>query len=230
MSESRETIVISLGGSMIVPGGIDTDFLAQFKTVIKDQVVRGNQVYIIAGGGSTARKYIHALQELHVDASSDNLDWMGIHATVLNAHLIRLMLGDITPIGVIKGPDDDLSFSESIVVTHGWEPGNSSDYPTVMVAGAVQASKVVNLSNIDYVYDQDPKKNPNAKPLKHISWENYLKLIPSEWRPGLNTPFDPVASRKAQERGLEVAIMNGDGVENLANYLAGNDFKGTIIK
>jgi uridylate kinase len=89
--------------------------------------------------------------------------------------------------------------------------------------------KVINLSNIEYVYDKDPKKYPEAKKIERSSWGEFRKLLPTEWISGLNSPFDPVAAKKAQELGIEVAIMNGRNIENLKNYLEGKEFKGTII-
>ena len=51
----EKTIIISVGGSMIVPNDIDTVFLTQFKTLILDYVSRGFRFVLIAGGGKTAR-------------------------------------------------------------------------------------------------------------------------------------------------------------------------------
>jgi uridylate kinase len=94
----------------------------------------------------------------------------------------------------------------------------------------VGAKKVINLSNIDYAYDKDPNKYPDAKKLESISWAEYRLLIPKEWISGMSTPFDPIASQKAESLRIEVAIMNGRNIENLKNYLDGGVFVGTVIK
>jgi uridylate kinase len=83
---------------------------------------------------------------------------------------------------------------------------------------------------MDYVYDSDPKKNINAKKITEIGWQDYRKLIPETWNPGLSSPFDPIASQKAQELGLEVIVMNGRPIDNLTNFLNNKNFKGTVIK
>ena len=98
-----------------------------------------------------------------------------------------------------------------------------------MGAKTVGAKKIINLSNTDYVYDSDPKKNPQAKKIEKISWADYRALIPKEWNPGLNSPFDPIASEMAQKEGMQVIIMNGKPIDNLAKYLNGEKFSGTII-
>jgi uridylate kinase len=85
------------------------------------------------------------------------------------------------------------------------------------------------MTNIDYVYDGDPKTNPDATPQKHLTWSMYRSIIPTEWTPGLNTPFDPIASEKAEELGIEVAVINGSDLDRLDNYLSGDPFVGTRI-
>jgi uridylate kinase len=111
----------------------------------------------------------------------------------------------------------------------GWKPGNSTDLCAVSIAKTIGAKKVINLSNIDHVYDSDPKKNPNAKKIEKMSWVDYRKLIPSEWNPGLNSPFDPIASKLAEEGEIEVVIMNGKPIENFRKCLNGEEFQGTTI-
>jgi uridylate kinase len=91
------------------------------------------------------------------------------------------------------------------------------------------ATKLINLSDIDYVYDRDPRKDKNAKPIERISWADFRKLIPSEWDPGIHSPFDPVAAKEAEALNLEVAIINGTHLDRFADYLAGKPFTGTVI-
>ena len=88
---------------------------------------------------------------------------------------------------------------------------------------------VVNLSNIAKVYTDDPKKNPEARPIDSISWEDFIKIVGTEWVPGKNTPFDPIASQRAQKAGIKVICAAGKDIENLENILNGKDFKGTVI-
>jgi uridylate kinase len=230
MSSDQETIVMSLGGSMIVPGAINISFLKDFKLLVKKQIEKGKRVIIITGGGATARDYIAGLEVLRPDADSENLDWMGIYGTHINAHLVRLALGDLAPVGTFSDPSIPLETDAQLVVAGGWKPGWSSDYPAVLIAGQAQDAKVINLSNIAHVYSEDPRKNPDAVKYDNLSWSEYLDLIPEEWTPGLSSPFDPIASRKAQELGVEVAIMNGSDLDNLESYLDGRAFEGTVIK
>ncbi len=222
-----ETVVISLGGSVLAPSSIDTEFLAGFRKLLLP-LLKKNRFVIICGGGKTAREYMSAASRV-AKLSDEDLDWLGIHATRLNAQLLRNVFSDVAQKRVIKNPNEKITANEGVIIAAGWKPGRSTDYIAVMLAKKLGAKTVVNITNTDYVYDKDPSKSSDAKPLKSISWKAFIKLIgASKWSPGLNTPFDPVAARAAQKLGLRVAIM-GKSLENLSSFLNRKEFRGTLI-
>ncbi len=223
-----ETIVISLGGSLIVPDEVDVDFLKNFKSLIEKQIDLGKRFVIITGGGKVCRKYQDAGKKIK-NLSSSDLDWMGIHATRFNAEFIKILFADLAEEKIILDPTEIIDFQKPIVVGGGWKPGWSTDYDAVLLGRQFNATRVLNLSNIDYAYDKDPNKYSDAKKLENVSWADYRKLIPSEWNPGLSTPFDPIASKIAEEENLEVVILNGKNIENLEKCLNGENFMGTVI-
>ena len=222
-------IIISLGGSLIVPEEIDTEFLSNFVKTIKGYIDQGFSFVIITGGGKLCRKYNEAIKKV-TNPSSEDLDWSGIFVTRLNAELVRICFGNLAHARIIMDPDDLPKTTRPILLGGGWKPGNSSDLSAVHSAKNIGAKKVINLSNIDFVYDKDPKKYPDAKPLKEMSWKDFREFFPKEWDPGANVPFDPIAALEAEELSLEVVIMNGKNIENLKNYLDGKEFVGTLIK
>ncbi len=229
MSEHKN-IIISLGGSLVVPDGIDTNFVKGFVDFIKTKAEEGFRFIIVVGGGKTARRYQQALEEI-VDPHHDDKDWIGIGATRINAELVRIAFGNVLAAkNVIIDPTLPFDHAHKITIAGGWKPGWSTDYVSVVLAKQFGATKVINLSNIDYAYDMDPKKFPDAKKIEEITWANYRKIIPEDWNPGLSLPFDPIASKRAEEEGIEVAIMNGANLENLDQYLQGQKFVGTLIK
>ena len=223
-----ETIVISLGGSVIIPEEIDVDFLREFRDLILSHVKAGKKFVIITGGGKVCRKYQNALQGI-VELSNDEQDWLGIYATRLNAEFVRILFDGHSEDHIILDPTQPVDFKRPIVVGGGWKPGWSTDYDAVMLAKQLGAKKIINLSNAEYVYDSDPRVNKNAKKIEKISWANYRKIIPSDWTPGLNAPFDPIASKLAEEAKLDVIIMNGKPILNFAKCLNGEAFLGTVI-
>lgn len=226
----QETIVMSVGGSLIVPDQIDTHFLSSLKNLIVQETANGRRFIIIAGGGKTSRRYVDAAMAV-TNLEIDDQDWLGIHSTHLNGHLLRTIFRDIAHPVMIKNPDDVLDVPEDVLVIigGGYRPGSSSDLQAVRVAERVHAHKMINLSNIDYVYTDDPKKNPDAEKIKDITWEDFRKLIPKEWSANLSSPFDPVAAKRADEADIEVAIINGSNLNELHNYLDGKEFIGTRI-
>lgn len=225
----REYVVVSVGGSLIVPDGIDVPFLTSFRTLVTTQTRRGLSFFIIAGGGRLARRYQEAARDVRGDLDREDLDWMGIHSTRLNAHLLRTIFNEEAQARIVKNPTRRISAKDNIVVGAGWKPGWSTDYCAVMAAKNMGAKKLVNLSNIDYVYTADPRLDPTATKIEKISWSEFRKLIPSEWDPGLSSPFDPVAAKEAESLGIEVAIINGAKLEEFEKYLNGETFVGTTI-
>lgn len=156
-------------------------------------------------------------------------DWIGITATRLNAQLVKAIFNDLCPNEVVYDPTADFQFQGKILVAAGWKPGFSTDNDAVVLAQRFGAKTVVNLSNIDTVYTDDPKTNPNARPLDTISWEDFRKMVGDEWTPGKNTPFDPIASKEAHQQGISVICAGGRDIENTRAILDGKPFKGTRI-
>lgn len=227
-ANERERIIVSVGGSLIVPDGIDTDFLKRFKALILEKIEAGYAFTIITGGGKVCRRYQEAANSI-TPLSRQDLDWLGIHVTRLNAQLLRNIFSGYAHPQIIKNPTIDIEVDEPVLIAAGWQPGCSTDYDAVLIAKNLGARRIVNLSNIDYVYDSDPRTNPNAKKFERLSWSDFRRLIPPEWDPGLSSPFDPVAAREAEALGIEVAIINGEKLGEFSNYLDGKQFAGTII-
>lgn len=224
-------IIISIGGSLIVPNGdIDHTFLKKLNTFIREQVKKGRRFFLVAGGGMTARHYRDAGKAVIGDVTNEDLDWLGVHATHLNGHLLRTIFKDISHPRVVQDYDTKLkNWKESVVIAAGWKPGWSSDYCAVLLARDYGANLMLNLSNIEWVYDKDPNKYPDAKRIEKMTWEEMQKLVGTEWVPGSNLPFDPIASKLARELDLTVIVCNGQNFKNTENILDGESFKGTVI-
>lgn len=225
----KELIVLSLGGSIVVQDEINVKFLKRFKSLIVKEMKKGKRFIIVIGGGKTARKYQSAASEVS-ELTSEDLDWLGIHATRLNAHLLRTIFRDYAKKEIVKDPTKAEKFKEKILIAAGWKPGSSTDFDAVMLAEQYRTNKIINMTNIDYVYNIDPRKSDLAKPLPKLSWNEYHQLVGDRWHPGSNAPFDPIASKKAKEFGLEVVILLGTDLKNFSDCLNNRDFKGTVIR
>ncbi len=225
---------MSIGGSLVVPnGGIDTKFLIELNKFIREQLAKNpnRQFFLVIGGGSTAGHYIDAGKEvIGGELTRDDLDWLGIHTTKLNAHLVRTIFRDIAHPYIIKHYEIIRKVTEPVVVAAGWKPGWSTDYDAVMLCEDYDVREVVNLSNVAQVYDKDPKEHKDAKPMDKVSWADFRKMVGDVWVPRMNTPFDPVAAKKAEELGVKVAVLGGADFDNIRKYFNHEKFVGTVIE
>ena len=225
------TKVISLGGSIIVPDKVDSNFLLAFRAAILEYLERrpDSRLIMVCGGGAPAREYQRAYRAVVPEADADVLDWIGIAATRLNAELLKQLFREICLEQVITDPTAVSVFPGRILVAAGWKPGFSTDYDAVLLAERFQADTLLNLSNIVKVYSADPKTDPEAKPLDSVSWKEFQKLVGDTWTPGINVPFDPVATEKAARLKLRVIVAGGRNIDNLKKILYDEKFKGTVI-
>jgi len=223
-------LVMSLGGSLIAPGSIDTNFLKKFKKLILAYTKKGNRVILICGGGNTARYYQKSARIANPKVSRNDLDLVGIGATKLNAELVSAIFGEAAGESILDNPSKKVTTERKIIVGAGYKPGSSSDKDAVLAAIAFGAKTVINLSNITYVYDKNPLEHKDAKPQKVMSWQNFFPLVGTKWVPGAHVPFDPIASRLAYRHKMKLVVMKGSDLVNLNNFLFNKKFKGTIIK
>lgn len=217
---------------MLVPDEIDWQFIRNFKKFIVKHIRLGYSFILVTGGGRTARKYIEAAAKI-ATITDDDSDWLGIHATRMNAHFIRTVFRSHAHPRINTNPhnlEDFYDVKEPILVAAGWRPGFSTDYDAVLLGKYLDVRRMINLSNIDYVYDKDPRLHSDAQKIKHISWKKFRVLVGDEWNPGMSTPFDPIASQLAEREKMEVVILNGANLQNVENYLARQAFIGTVIK
>jgi uridylate kinase len=156
-------------------------------------------------------------------------DWIGVAATRLNAELVKSLFVKDCLLPVVIDPTSVDVFAGRVMVAAGWKPGFSSDNDAVLLAERFAAPLVINLSNIEKVYTADPKIDPAARPVDAISWDDFLAITGTEWVPGKNVPFDPVASRRAQAAGIRVICAKGADLDNLRAILTGRPFTGTTI-
>ena len=151
-------IIISLGGSLIVPDDINIPFLKKFHSLIINYIKGNNRVAIITGGGKTARLYMEAAEKI-AKISQHDQDWIGIHTTRLNAQLMRDIFKDHARPEIVKDPTKKFEWKHPILIGAGWKPGCSTDYDAVLLAKNLGIKNIINLTNVDQVYDKDPSKH-----------------------------------------------------------------------
>jgi uridylate kinase len=222
--------IISVGGSIIIPKtGFDIPFLKKFRSLIVSEIKKGQKFILVIGGGATCRYYQDAARQVQ-NLSPEDLDWIGIHSTVFNANFVKAIFKDVAHTEVISNPTKKVKTNKSLIIASGWKPGCSTDKDAVLLAKTYGAKEVINLSNIEYVYDKDPNKFSDAKKIEATDWATFRKeVVGNTWDPGKSAPFDPIASKEAQKLKLTVKILKGTDLGEVKKVLSGKKFRGTTI-
>lgn len=229
---SEKKAIFSLGGSLVCPDMVAVQYLKDFREFVSHKLAEGWQFTIVVGGGTQARRYIEAASDvMGSEITNNDKDWLGIHATRFNAHLVRTIFRSVAQPALVLDPEiDEIDPAAKVVVSGGWKPGWSTDFVATKIASRLGAPLVFNLTNIEKVYTADPKKDPNAKPVDEMSWADFRKMVGDEWVPGMNAPYDPIAARMADENKITVAVMNGENLANLEAALSGQEFVGSMLR
>ena len=224
----KKTIVVALGGSIVHPDDIDTEFLKKFKKFLTPFTRRGVRFVLVIGGGSLARRFQEAAHSVSKLADEDK-DWIGIHATRLNAHLLRTIFRDIADPVMIDARGRIKQPKYPITIAAGWRPGWSTDYVAMQIANDFGASEAIIAGKPSHVYDKDPAKFARAKKFDELSWPEYRKLVPGKWKPGMGAPVDPVAAALGQKEKVRAIVIDGRNLANFSALLNGKKFQGTIV-
>ncbi len=210
-----------------MPKEIDVDYLKKFRKVIISLLPKYIFI-IVCGGGKICRDYINASKQI-IKNKNIVYDKLGIKVTEVNAELVKSIFTEHVYPEVHSDYNKKVNFKQ-ILIGSGFKPGTSTDFDAVMFAELYNAKTIINMSNIEYVYTKDPKKYKDVKKIKNISWKNFRKIVGNKWKAGMNLPFDPVASQKAEKLKLRVIILNGRNLDNFKDCLKEKKFEGTIIK
>lgn len=227
--ERQDTVLISLGGSILAPETIGPQFVAGIAALI-GELARDRRLIIVTGGGRTARNYIGAGREL--GASEFFLDEMGIAASRLNARLLMCALGGLAPPTVPDTMPDTLVMSAAypVVVCGGSHPGHTTDAVAALLAEASGASLLVNATSVDGVYDKDPATHDDARHIPELTADELVDLcIRSAASAGPNVVMDPLAARVIARSSVTCAVVDGRDADSLRAAVLGGDFKGTRV-
>ncbi|MFA5365275.1 MAG: UMP kinase [Candidatus Bathyarchaeia archaeon] len=222
-------VVIRVGGS-VVGSPLNAELIGDYVDLLKQLKEQGHEVAAVVGGGSLARNFISVAAELGME--EDRKDWAAIHVSRLFAQLFSLRLGKL------GCGDIPLSLEEAksgldqgrIVVMGGLRPGMTTDTVAALVAERVKADLLVKGSNVDGIYDKDPKKFGDAKKLDKISFEQLGTLFESDThRAGINQIIDPEAVRVIQRLRLRTIVVSGYSADNVLKAVNGEPV-GTVVE
>jgi len=224
----KEKVVVSIGGSVLIPGKDDPAYIKMLAETIID-VSKTVQIVIVCGGGKIARYYTETGAEL--GGTTYQLDMLGIGATRLNAQLLAISLGGLssTDIPVTAAEASARSTPENIVIMGGTEPGHTTDAVAMMVAKEMRADRVVNATSVEAVYSDDPKKDPAAKRFSKMTIDELGNIVYKEHGAGKSSVFDPLGIKIAKEEKIDILMIDGRNLGELRNAVLGNEIKGTYV-
>ncbi len=216
-------VVISLGGSIVAGESTDVEYIKRFRKFMDDVP---DKLFVVVGGGNTARRYIETAKSLGYNEYL--LDRIGIESTRLNA---MLLITSKTAPKIPKTVDESIMLSKIYknVVMGGTEPGHTTDGVALLLAERAGEKYVVNMTSVGGIYDKDPKTHSDAKIIREMSYERAKSIITGKrMDAGLNVPIDLLALKIAERSNIKIYVIGKD-LENLMRVIKGEDFKGTVI-
>lgn len=221
--EMTMKLVIALGGSLI---DFDEDYFERLKRFLKD-LSKDHRIYVVVGGGEIARKYIDFGRKLGLE--EEILDWIGIFATRLNAKLVSSILGANEEIP--RSVEDAVKLDKGLVVMGGTTPGHSTDTVAAELAEKISADLLIIATDVDGIYDKDPKMHPDARFFGEVSVDKLQEICKKPWtRAGDRVIIDGPAVEVIKRSGFDVIVLNGKDLENLGRAIRREKFRGTKIR
>ncbi|MEM0493158.1 MAG: UMP kinase [Candidatus Thermoplasmatota archaeon] len=222
-----ENIVLSLGGSVILAQDHKPCFLRELSRLIKD-ISKTYRLFVVTGGGRLARDIIELGRRNGLN--EERLDTLGIDITRVNAKLLLYLLDSLNPI-IPTSIEEASRVDKRIVVMGGTTPGHSTDLVSAELAEKTKASRFVNATNVDGIYDKDPNRYKDAKMIKKINVDELIERYGVGWRTaGAHAVIDPPSLQVIKRARIPTFIVNGKRLDQLEKAMKGLPFEGTIIE
>lgn len=225
----KKSIVLKVGGSILYDHllNVNFDLLKRVKSWYWDIKPNYDSIVLVTGGGGLSRS-----MEEKISSSiggQENLHSIAMSLTQTNATMLAAYLED-PEIYVPKKLGDAyeylLSDSGKCMVSGGLKIGWSTDMDAAVFADIVESGRVHKVSNVDYIYDKDPKEFFDARPIKDISWEEYFKMFKilpgQQHKANSHIPVDVQCSQFCSRKNISFHITGGSllsDYENLKDIL-----------
>jgi uridylate kinase len=222
-----KSIVIDIGGSVILSDDLDHVYFDNLKKLM-DETIKKYKVFIVVGGGKTARSYIQFARKLKFDEKV--LDQIGIDVTRINARIMLNVLSNSNKT-IPVSTDEAKNMNYPIVVMGGTVPGHSTDAVAAELAEKVNAEKFIIATNVDGIYDKDPNKFKDARQLKEVFIKDLINKYGTNWNSaGKNIVIDGPALTIINDANLKTYVLNGKKIKELERAINNQKFNGTIVK
>ena len=235
-SASKKRILLKLSGealSMEGHRGINPQSLKEIAVEIVDAYKNSNcELAIVIGGGNVWR----GVRDGGGVIDRVNSDSMGMLATVINAIALQSAIEDagvptrvLTSINIYQLAEAFVRrkairhLEKGRIVIFAGGTGNpffTTDSAAALRASEINADLILKATQVDGVYDSDPKKNPDAKLIKRISYADAIaKRLQF---------MDTAALALCLEKQLPLQVFNLHKKGNIKKALCGEEI-GTVI-
>jgi uridylate kinase len=228
-------LLLKLSGEALMgnrPAGIDVGVVDRLARDIHDAVANGCQIAVVVGGGNIFRGFAGAANGM----DRATADYMGMLATVMNALALQSALENAkTPARVLSAipmptvcesyirPKALHHIEQGRVVIFAAGTGNpffTTDTAATLRAIEMGCDAVAKATQVDGVYDADPRKVPTAKRFDRLSYSDVLSR-------DLKV-MDGAAIALARDNGLPVIVFSIEEAGNLLKVLRGEG-RATVI-
>jgi uridylate kinase len=223
-----KTVVISLGGSILIPE-LANNRIPAYLTIL-EKIAAKHRLFVVVGGGGGARDYIAVARNLGIDEGT--ADEIGILVTRLNATLLAAALGEAAYPKVAESHSEAKKFAESkkIVVMGGITPGQTTDAVAAVLAERVHADVFVNVTSVNGIYDKDPNKYAGAKQFRRLTPQQLLGIVSQGGLgAGSHNVLDIIAARVVERSHIPLVVLDGTRPENLSDALLLGKCDGSIV-
>jgi uridylate kinase len=225
-------VVVSIGGSLLTKE-LTAENFKRYADAFLELKSKGHQLIVVCGGGKVCREYRDIGKKL--GGNDEQLDFIGIMATHLNAATLYSALGEngeLIKWAPLKKAVKEVKkkFGEKILVGAGYDIGTSSDFDAVSFAKAIGADMLVNATNINGVYSEDPKINPNVKKFDRLTHKEFVKIIKKNVQvPGEYRLFDLPAAKLIKRLKLKTVFIDANDPQEIVRAVGGSH-SGTVIE
>ena len=211
--------------------GLDFDKVLEICQKVKDCVDMGVQVAIVVGGGNfwrgrssgkmdrTRADHVGMLAtSINALALADGLEQLGVNARVQTAIEMRQVAEPYIRNKAVR------HLEKGRVVIFGCGTGNpffSTDTGAALRAAEIGADVIFKATNVDGVYDSDPKKNPDAKKYDTLT---HMEVLQKELH-----VMDATAASLCMDNDIQILVFNLDNPQNIVSAMVGEPI-GTIVK
>jgi uridylate kinase len=221
-------IILKVSGKFFDEENVNN--LLILKESVKELINHGFRVGIVTGGGNVARRYIKMAREIGVGEAY--LDLLGIWASRLNAYLVMFTLQDMAYMHVPQSLEEFIeAWSHGkVVVTGGFQPGQSTAAVAALVAEASSSKILINATNVDGVYERDPRIYADAKLLPRLTTSDLRKIleISQSVQAGTYELLDPLAIKIVERSKIKVIVMNYRRLNKIINIINGEEISSVI--